>query len=201
MDVARVVRRNYAALVRLLVLRLVLALGLCALPVVLVRLGVPNVFAVWLLTVAGMFVAAFTFYRLGYGMRVARCARVLRHYPLEFHTRVSKKGEKWTRYGNVFTVRVSTRGRHGAPLMKAVNAAGRRCWPQGLDGGVWVAGDLPFGGVMVAPDGDAMLFLKPADWDKLAPQRAQAGAERVERAERAGLTQKTTRAWMMRPGA
>lgn len=112
-----------------------------------------------------------------------------------------KKRERWTQYGSVFEVRVTTRGQHGAPLMLAVNAAGRRRWPEGVEEDVWLAGDLPFGGAMVVRGGKEMFFLKPADWDQTARKREEAGAERTARAQQATLTQRTKRAVMMRPGA
>ncbi len=57
------------------------------------------------------------------------------------------------------------------------------------------------GGVLVLPGNKPMLFMKPAHRDKPARKREQAGAERMARAERAGLTRKTTRAWIFKPGA
>ncbi|MEU8914616.1 hypothetical protein [Streptomyces nigrescens] len=51
------------------------------------------------------------------------------------------------------------------------------------------------------PDNKSMLFMEPAHRDKPARKREQAGAERMARAERAGLTRKTTRGWIFKPGA
>lgn len=50
-----------------------------------------------------------------------------------------RKRERWTKYGDVLEVRVTTRGQHGAPLMLAVSAAGHRRWPESTDEGAWVA--------------------------------------------------------------
>ncbi|MFI0784708.1 hypothetical protein ACH4Q6_03790 [Streptomyces lydicus] len=201
LDVAQVVKANYRALAGLFALRLLISALLVAIPVTLSRVTGTNSFVLILPIVPGMFLFIYTVYRLLYGLRVSQCARVLRTYPLEFHPRVVKKRERWTRYGNVFELRVTTRGQHGAPLMLAVNAAGRRRWPEGTEDGVWFAGDLPFGGVMVVPGGKEMFFLKPADWDKTARRRDEADPERRARAEQARLTHRTKRAVMMRPGA
>ncbi|MFI9355938.1 hypothetical protein [Streptomyces lydicus] len=200
-DAAQVLKANYRALAGLFALRLLITALLVAVPVMLSRATGTNSFLLTLPLVVGVFLLVYTVYRFLYGLRVFQCARVLRAYPLEFHPRVVKKRERWTQYGNVFEIRVTTRGQHGAPLMLAVNAAGRRRWPEGTEEGVWLAGDLPFGGVMVVPGGKEMFFLKPADWDKTARRRDEAGPERLARAQQAKLTHRTKRAVMMRPGA
>ncbi|WP_158795157.1 hypothetical protein [Streptomyces sp. NRRL S-337] len=200
-DMAQVLRANHLSLATFVALRLLITAVLVAIPVAADRLlGLDSIFLT-LCIPAGVLLLIFTLYRLVYGLRVAQCARVLRSYPLEFHPRVVKKRERWTRYGNVFEIRVTTRGQHGAPLMLAVHAAGRRRWPEGTEDGVWFAGDLPFGGVMVVPGGKEMFFLKPADWDKTGRRRDEADPERLARAEQARLTHRTKRAVMMRPGA
>ncbi|ARF57062.1 hypothetical protein [Streptomyces gilvosporeus] len=200
-DTAQILNANRRALAGLIAIRVLVTALLVAGPVVVSRATGDTSFLLVLPLVAGVFVFIFTMYRVLYGLRVLQCARVLREYPLEFHPRVLKKHERWTRYGDVFEVRVTTRGQHGAPLMLAVPAAGRRGWPEGVEEGAWVAGDLPFGGVMVLPRTHAMLFLKPADWDKTARKREEADAERRARAQRARLMDRTKRAVMMRPGA
>ncbi|MDC7337284.1 hypothetical protein [Streptomyces lydicus] len=200
-DVAQVLRENYISLAKFVVLRLLITVVLVAIPVAADRLLGVDSFFVTLCIPAGVLLLIFTLYRLVYGIRVFQCARVLRTYPLEFHPRVVKKRERWTRYGDVLEVRVTTRGQHGAPLMLAVNAAGRRRWPESTEEGAWFAGDLPFGGVLVLPGQRSMLFLKPADWDKTARRRDEADPERLARAQQARLTHRTKRAVMMRPGA
>lgn len=198
-DVAQILRANRLALARLMAVRLLVAGLLVAVPVVIGRLTGTNSFFLVLPIPFGVGVFILTVYRALYGIRVSQCARVLRDYPLEFHPRVLKKRERWTEYGNVFEVRVTTRGQHGAPLMRAVNAAGRRRWPEGVEErGAWLAGDLLFGGVLVEPGSNAMLLLKPADWDKTARKREEAGAERLARAQRAKLTHRTKYAVMKR---
>jgi hypothetical protein len=189
-DAHQLLRRNYILLAKLLSARIALITALVATPIGLRKLGVPDSFFLAVPFIGTMAVFILTVYRINCGVRLVQCARVLRHYPLEFRTRVDKKNTNWTEYGNVFTIRVSTRGQHGAPLMWAINAAGRRRWPVGTENGVWVAGDLPFGGVVVVPGSNAMLFMTPADWEKLAPKREQADAERIARAEQARLTER-----------
>ncbi|WP_285437981.1 hypothetical protein [Streptomyces sp. ISL-98] len=36
---------------------------------------------------------------------------------------MDKKREQWSLIGNVFTIKLSTRGQHGAPQMRALNAS------------------------------------------------------------------------------
>jgi hypothetical protein len=189
-DVEQVLKHNYNLLAKLLGARIAVIAALVATPIWLRQLGAPDSLFLVLPFVAAMAVFILTVYRVTCGVRLAQCARVLRHYPLEFRTRVDKKSTNWTEYGNVFTIRVPTRGQHGAPLMWAINAAGRRRWPEGTENGVWVAGDLPFGGVMVVPGSSAMFFLNPADWEKLAPKREQADAERIATAKLARIAER-----------
>jgi hypothetical protein len=51
----------------------------------------------------------------------------------------------------------------------------------------WFAGDAAFGGVMIVPASNAMLFVQPAAWEKYQQERAQAGPQRGELAEQAGV--------------
>jgi hypothetical protein len=118
---------------------------------------------------------------------MARCRRVLCHYPLEFRPGADMKSRVRGKFGTVFTLRVKEHQPGRSPLMRAVGARLRNNWPDGAEGGVWVAGDLPFGGVVFAPGGDALLLIQPAKWEKLGPERAQAGADRNARAARARL--------------
>ncbi|MEU3987062.1 hypothetical protein AB0F24_01550 [Streptomyces platensis] len=197
---AQIVRANRLALARLMAVRLLIAGLLVAVPVVLSRVTGANAFFLALPIPVGVGVLIMTVWRAVYGIRVFQCEKVLRHYPLEFHPRVLMKRAKWTEYGDVHQIRVTTRRQHGAPLMLAINAVGRRRWPEGAEEGAWLAGDLLFGGVLVVPGSNAMLFLKPADWDKTARKREEAGAQRSARAQQAGLHQMTNRSWMMRIG-
>ncbi|GAA2286244.1 hypothetical protein GCM10010145_66040 [Streptomyces ruber] len=165
-------------------------MGLIALSYVLNVAGAPDSFFLVLPIPVGVFVLLFLLLRTWHGRRLTVCERVLRTYPLEYRTRVDKKSEQWLLLGTVFTVRVSTRGQHGAPLMRAINASTVRRWPKGAeDGGAWIAGDLAFGGVMIVPGTNDMLFMQPSDWQKYADEREQADPARIARAQQAGLTQ------------
>ncbi|MGF0176928.1 hypothetical protein ACQF36_42690 [Streptomyces sp. Marseille-Q5077] len=187
-DVAQVLRHNRTLLRRHIAARLALAAGLFAVPFVahwggydaaLPAFGVP----------AGMFVLIFLLLRLGRGSRLRVCEKVLRIYPLEYRTRVAKKGSEWKYMGDVHTVRLTVRGQHGAPSLRAVNASTVRRWPKGAEeGGAWFAGDLAFGGVMIVPASNAMLFVQPAPWAKFEQERAQADPQRRELAEQAGIS-------------
>ncbi|MEV6998650.1 hypothetical protein AB0N62_13295 [Streptomyces sp. NPDC093982] len=186
-DIAQVLKHNRTLLRRHMAARLALAAGLFAVPFVahwggydaaLPAFGVP----------AGMFVLIFLSLRLGRGSRLKVCEKVLRTYPLEYRTRVAKKGSEWKYMGDVHTVRLTVRGQHGAPSLRAVNASTVRRWPKRAEeGGAWFAGDAAFGGVMIVPESQDMLFVQPADWAKYEQERAQAGPQRRELAEQAGI--------------
>lgn len=187
-DIERVLAHNFRVLARFVAFRLCLIVTLMAGPVVCVRLGVvPDSTLIALPMVAGLFVLIYTVLRLRFATRFFSCKRVLRHYPLTYYSRVAKKEERGKIYGTVFALRVSIRGQHGAPLMRGVDAAGSKRWPAGFDEGGWVAGDLPYGGVVISPTTDAMLFVKPDDWDKLESRRRELGPDRAELARRARM--------------
>ncbi|MEU4655650.1 hypothetical protein AB0G32_17185 [Streptomyces sp. NPDC023723] len=188
-SVERVLKHNKRAWVRHFAARLVFGLCLIASSFALHIVGVSDSFLTALPVPLGCFVLLFLIFRTRHGRRLAACERVLRIYPLEYRTRVEKKSGQWLLLGTVFTLKVSTRGQHGAPLMRAINASTVRRWPTGAEnGGAWVAGDLVFGGVMIVPSTHDMLFMQPADWQKFADARESADPSRVVRAERAGLT-------------
>jgi hypothetical protein len=180
-DVERVLAYNFQVLARFVAFRLCLIVTLMVGPVVCLRLGVvPDSTLIALPMVTGLFVLIYTVRRLRFATRLFSCKRVLRHYPLTYYSRVAKKEERRKVYGVVFALRVSIRGQHGAPLMRGVDAAGSTRWPAGFDEGGWVAGDLPYGGVVISPTTDAMLFVKPDDWGKLESRRRELGPERAE---------------------
>ncbi|WP_028814823.1 hypothetical protein [Streptomyces flavidovirens] len=186
-DVEQVLKSGYRQLYRLLAARITVIAVLVGVPIWLNRSGAEATFFLALPLVAAMVFFVLTVYRIRCGVRLVQCARVLRHYPLEFHTRVVKKSVLHAEYADVYTLRISTRGESGAATMLAINAAGKRRWPGGVENGAWFAGDFPFGGVLVVPGNETLLFLNPEDWEKSAKRRAEAGAERIARAERAGL--------------
>ncbi|MFI6008201.1 hypothetical protein ACIBAG_05145 [Streptomyces sp. NPDC051243] len=187
-DVAQVLRHNSALLYRHIASRLALALALFAIPFVshlvgydaaLPGFGIP----------AALLVLIFLMLRLRHGSRLKVCKRVLDTYPLEYRTRVSRKGSEWKYLGDVHTVRLSVRGQRGAPKLRAVNATTMRRWPkEAEEGGAWFAGDPAFGGVMIVPGSGDMFFVQPADWQKYEQERAEAGPQRLALAEQAGIS-------------
>ncbi|MFE6174400.1 hypothetical protein ACFQ8D_19665, partial [Streptomyces sp. NPDC056464] len=63
-------------------------------------------------------------------------------------------------------------------------------WPEGIDNGVYVAGDLPFGAVGYVPSSGTFFLMQPDDWDATAQDRNTASPERVSRAQDADLTRR-----------
>ena len=190
-EVDRLLKRNYVLLVRGFLLRLVLFGALSATPVVLSRTGTWDSPVLAVLTVAGVLGFVLMAYRFPFALlSLGRCRRVLREYPLEFRSGMSKKSESRTKYGTVFTVRVKADERGRSPLMRAVDALERHRWPESAEDGVWFAGDLPFGGVVVVPGSDTLLVVRPEDWDKFAEERQQAGPDRIDRARRTCLAKR-----------
>ncbi|MFE7271309.1 hypothetical protein [Streptomyces sp. NPDC057623] len=187
-DVAQVLRHNRTLLYRHTASRLALAAGLLAVPFVAHTVGYDAALPAFAVP-AAFLVLIFLMLRLRHGSRLRACGQVLRTYPLEYRTRVSKKGSEWKYLGTVFTIRLSVRGQHGAPSLRAVNASTVRRWPEEAEeGGAWFAGDPVFGGVMIVPGSNAMLFVQPAPWAKYEGERAQAGAQRALLAEQAGIS-------------
>ncbi|MFE6174397.1 hypothetical protein [Streptomyces sp. NPDC056464] len=81
-----------------------------------------------------------------------------------------------------------------SPLMR-MNPVPRRGpwrnpWPEGIDNGVYVAGDLPFGAVGYVPSSGTFFLIQPDDWDATAQDRNTATPERVSRAQDADLTRR-----------
>ncbi|MFZ3597339.1 hypothetical protein [Streptomyces sp. BH104] len=194
-DIEHALRRNFMLLARHVVLRLALSAALIALPAVLFSLGVPDSFFLVLPIPFGIWLLLFLLLRVRHGWRSNVCKKVLRTYPLEYRTRLVRKfgdgsGSEWKYLGTVHTIKLSIRGKQGEPRMRAVNATTVRRWPKGAeDGGAWFAGDPLFGGVMIVPGSNAMMFMQPADWAKSEEKRAQAEPDRIARAQRAGIAE------------
>jgi hypothetical protein len=188
-DTAQVLAHNYGKLARWLIVRLVIVAVLIAGPLVAVNVfGAPSSFWMTLPLVAGVCFLVWTLPRLGCGVRLMQCAKILRHYPLEYWPKVRrKKDTEWTGYATVYTVRLRVQGVKDEPWMWAINASGSRDWPEGTEDGVWFAGDAPFGGVLVVPQSNGLVYLNPADWEKEAPQREAADPERWARAKSAKI--------------
>ncbi|MGW3120313.1 hypothetical protein ACWDBW_24750 [Streptomyces sp. NPDC001107] len=187
-DIAQVLKHNRTLLYRHIATRLALALVLFAVPLLAHLAGWDAALPVFGVP-AGVLVLIFLALRLGHGARIKVCEKVLHTYPLEYRTRVSKKDTEWKYLGDVHTVRLSVRGQHGAPYLRAINASTVRRWPkEAEEGGAWFAGDLAFGGVMIVPGSNDMLFVQPADWEKYEQERAQADPQRRALAEQAGIS-------------
>ncbi|MGW1837303.1 hypothetical protein [Streptomyces sp. NPDC002067] len=122
---------------------------------------------------------------LAFRQRIAltrKCARVLRTYPLEFRTPVEKDGQ----YAS-HTLFLRLGGGAGTRTLRAKDPLGRPGWPD-LAGGIWFAGDEPFGGVALVPGTGELLFLQPKRWQDDAQARENAGPARIRQAARAGIT-------------
>ena len=66
----------------------------------------------------------------------------------------------------------------------------RNPWPEGMDKGVYVAGDLPFGAVGYVPSSGTFFLMQPDDWDATAQDRQLAAPDRITRAKNADLMRK-----------
>ncbi|MEV0096616.1 hypothetical protein [Streptomyces sp. NPDC050738] len=139
------------------------------------------------LTVAAAAYFMFELVRFLSGLIWARLSgRVLREYRLEMWPRVIEREKGWILHGTVFLL--SARGPEGkAPRMRAIDAVDSGDWPASAVDGVWVAGDPLFGGVMIVPGTDRILFMQPSKWNEMAAERKQAGAERIAKAKRARI--------------
>ncbi|MBT2510759.1 hypothetical protein J7I98_34050 [Streptomyces sp. ISL-98] len=90
------------------------------------------------------------------------------------------------------TLTLHTADGQESPLMR-INPAPRRGpwhnpWPEGIENGLYIAGDPPFGAVGYVPSSGAFLFMQPDDWDATAHDRRQADRGRTARAQGAELT-------------
>ncbi|MEU9287100.1 hypothetical protein AB0D57_20890 [Streptomyces sp. NPDC048275] len=187
-DVTQVLKHNRALLYRHIVTRLALAVVLFGVPLVAHLVGYDAALPAFGIP-AALFVLIFLVLRLRHGSRLKVCEKVLHTYPLEYRDRVSKKGSEWKYLGDVHTVRLSVRGQHGAPSLRAVNTSTVRRWPkEAEEGGAWFAGDPAFGGVMIVPGSNDMLFVQPVDWEKYEQERDQADPQRRALAEQAGIS-------------
>ncbi|WP_093798725.1 hypothetical protein [Streptomyces sp. Wb2n-11] len=137
------------------------------------------------------------FYRLPSAVVITRvCRKALRQYSFEeFWPHVVKKdGKHATRGRPELTLRLKNSEGARSPLLRVLEVPRRGRfrdpWPEGIENGVWVAGDLAFGGIAFVPSSGALLLMHPEKWDRLASDRESAGPDRIARAERAGLARK-----------
>lgn len=190
-DVQRIIRHNYAQWAKRFLVRICIFGALCVMPAILRAMGTPNAFWVVTPAIPGILGLVITGYRYLFTLSaLGKCRRVLDHYPLEFRKGVRPKGKRNTRFGTVHFVRISDHEPDRAPIMRAEDVQGRDDWPDDLKDGVWLAGDLPFGGVIVGAAGDTVMPVRPRDWNEFAQEREQAGPERIARAKQARLLRK-----------
>lgn len=149
------------------------------------------------IAVIGFFVAA------GYcGEQVrtlVHAARVLDEYEFTFRAPVEKlhlraAGKRSLRLGgedgDEGAAATGDGGDGRSPKLAAHQPLGK-LWPENIEDGVWFAGDEIFGGVVMVPGSGELLRVQPLQWDELAGERSRAGADRLARAERAGLTKRS----------
>ncbi|WP_138903963.1 hypothetical protein [Streptomyces albidochromogenes] len=177
---------------------------MAAVPPLLVQSGAFDGTWHWLVYVTAPFTGigilgllAVLLYKLPPAVVVTRaCRKALRQYSFEeFWPQVVKKdGKQATRGRPELTLRLKNADGTRSPLLRVleVPSRGRRRdpWPEGIENGVWVAGDLPFGAIAFVPGSGALLLLHPEKWDRLASERESAGRDRIARAERAGLARR-----------
>ncbi|GGY19961.1 hypothetical protein [Streptomyces djakartensis] len=111
-----------------------------------------------------------------------RCSRVFRTYPMVFRGPVQRISLE---RNNGFVIRLGG-GSSGSPTMAGRNLSGKG-WPASGSAGVWYAGDDLFGGVGLVPTSGELLFMQPHDWPLTSAERANAPADRVAKAEQAGI--------------
>ncbi|MFH0519047.1 hypothetical protein ACHBTE_18000 [Streptomyces sp. M41] len=70
------------------------------------------------------------------------------------------------------------------------SAPWRNPWPEGIEKGVYVAGDFPFGAVGYVPSSGTFFLMQPDDWEATAHDRKQASPDRATRAKDADLTRR-----------
>ncbi|WP_306323344.1 MULTISPECIES: hypothetical protein [unclassified Streptomyces] len=185
-DAGALLRWNYARLWRRLGLRVLLGLSLCALPVVLVRVGVPDSVLLAAPTAAGVLVLVLTAFRMPQAFVWMRaCRRILRVYPLEARSGVVCKERTSGKWGTLFELRVPYAQAGRSRRMKAVDCAEGNSWPEGNDGSVFVAGDLDFGGVLLVPQGRVLMLLQPMKPELIPQEAATASSTRRALAEQA----------------
>lgn len=114
-----------------------------------------------------------------------RCSRVFRTYPLEFRGTVEKgKLQKYAR--SRLPLRFGKQA-DASTMMCAKYVLGGNGWPEGIENGVWFAGDDPFGGAAIVPGTGELLFMQPSEWVLSAKERESAGEVRIKQAKRAGI--------------
>ncbi|MFJ5058945.1 hypothetical protein ACIP96_05940 [Streptomyces nigra] len=122
------------------------------------------------------------------------CRRTLARYPVDGFWPVIEKvdgAEGGKRRSKALTFRLRTAEGEESPVMRMQpvprRAVWRGPWPECMDSGVYVAGDLAFGAVGYVPASGGFFFMQPDDWDACAQERRVAGGDRAGRARGAGV--------------
>jgi hypothetical protein len=175
------VKYHYTVLVRRCLLIAVSGIAMVVLPLVLggVRYLGPFIAVGMLALLLG---TKFWLPQLGWAWK---CARVVKVYEFEFRSPVQKsnlhgRGRRFLTLGN-----------GGSPRMSAREPLYSDRWPKEIARGVWFAGDDVFGGALLVPVTGELMFVQPENWAVHEKARQQAGAERREKAERAGLARRS----------
>ncbi|MEU1853502.1 hypothetical protein ABZ499_30630 [Streptomyces sp. NPDC019990] len=124
------------------------------------------------------------------------CRKTLAQYSFDaFWPQITKVDAQATKgRSKKMTFTLHTAEGQSSPLMRMDPApppvAWRTPWPDGIENGVYVAGDLPFGAVGYVPSSGRFFIMQPEDWDAAAQDRKLAAPDRIARAEEAGLTRR-----------
>ncbi|MER6016330.1 hypothetical protein [Streptomyces bluensis] len=125
------------------------------------------------------------------------CRKTLAQYSFEeFWPQITKVDAADATKGRPKKMTLTLRTAEGqaSPLMRMdpvpPPVAWRNPWPKGIENGVYVAGDLPFGAVGYVPSSGAFFLMQPEDWDTTAHDRKQAAPDRLTRAQDADLTRR-----------
>lgn len=161
---------------------------LMLLPILLGKLGVPSSFWAVFPAAPGVIGMVFTVHSFaGRPLRMRKAKKILSQYPLQLssHARFSKAVRFNRETHFIFEVDDPENGANWE--LTAIDVQGYGRLPKGADQGVWIAGDLPFGGVLVIPSSNTLLLMRPENWDEAAPKRNSASPDRIERAKNAGI--------------
>ncbi|MGV9566440.1 hypothetical protein [Streptomyces sp. NPDC003480] len=196
----KVTRQVWGTAVRNVGIYAIMALGGPALGAALTRAGLSWVFIVMgPITFVGIVGFFATLGSIPVAIIVTRsCRKTLAQYSFDaFWPEITKVDGAQATKGRPknMTLTLRTAGSQESPLMR-MNPVPRRApwrnpWPIGIESGVYVAGDLPFGAVGYVPSSGAFFLMQPEDWDTAAAQdRKLAAVDRVTRAQDAGLTRR-----------
>ncbi|TXS42002.1 hypothetical protein EAO75_34130 [Streptomyces sp. uw30] len=125
------------------------------------------------------------------------CRRTLAQYSFDtFCPRITKADGAEATKGRPksMTLTLHTAEGQESPLMRMIpvprSASWRNPWPEGIENGVYVAGDLPFGAVGYVPSSGTFFLMQPDDWDATAQDRKLATPDRVTRAQDADINRR-----------